>query len=99
MKSHVLGRRVRRFCSPRRRHFLTVEALTLIKANKAQQLHVSATDLDISVSSGHPCSVVKEGWLAVPAKQVHETARRGRYFVLFVFDFETRCVQIAGIVH
>jgi DNA polymerase III subunit beta len=47
----------------------------LIEANKTQQLHVSATDLDISVSSDHPCTVVKEGRLAVPAKQLYEIVK------------------------
>ena len=29
----------------------------LLEATKADQLHVSATDLDISVASEHPCEV------------------------------------------
>jgi DNA polymerase-3 subunit beta len=42
---------------------------------KAQQLDVSATDLDISVSSDHSYEVVKEGELAVPAKHLHEIVK------------------------
>ncbi len=47
----------------------------LLEATKADQLHVSATDLDISVSSDHPCEVLKEGKVAVPAKQLYEIVK------------------------
>ncbi len=47
----------------------------LLEAKKGNLLHVSATDLDLSVSSEHPCEVVKEGALAVPAKQLFEIVR------------------------
>ena len=40
----------------------------LLEAAKGDVLHVSATDLDISVSSEHGCEVLKEGRVAVPAK-------------------------------
>ena len=47
----------------------------LLEATKGDQLHVSATDLDISVSSDHACEVAKEGKVAVPAKQLFEIVR------------------------
>jgi len=47
----------------------------LLEATKADQLHVSATDLDISVASEHPCEVLKEGKVAVPAKQLYEIVK------------------------
>jgi DNA polymerase-3 subunit beta len=47
----------------------------LLEARKGNVLHVSATDLDLSVSSEHPCEVAKEGALAVPAKNLYEIVR------------------------
>ena len=47
----------------------------LLEAKKGNVLHVSATDLDLSVSSEHPCEVAKEGALAVPAKHLFEIVR------------------------
>lgn len=47
----------------------------LLEAKKGGVLHVSATDLDLSVSSEHPCEVAREGALAVPAKQLFEIVR------------------------
>jgi DNA polymerase-3 subunit beta len=47
----------------------------LLEAAKDDQLHVSATDLDISVSSEHACEVLKEGKVAVPAKQLYEIVK------------------------
>ena len=47
----------------------------LLEARKGNVLHVSATDLDLSVSSEHPCEVAKEGALAVPAKHLFEIVR------------------------
>jgi DNA polymerase III subunit beta len=47
----------------------------LIEAKKGNVLHVSATDLDLSVSSEHPCEVAREGALAVPAKHLFEIVR------------------------
>jgi len=47
----------------------------LLEAKKGDVLHVSATDLDLSVSSEHPCEVLKEGALAVPAKHLFEIVR------------------------
>lgn len=47
----------------------------LLEAKKGNVLHVSATDLDLSVSSEHPCEVTKEGALAVPAKHLFEIVR------------------------
>jgi DNA polymerase III subunit beta len=47
----------------------------LLEAAKGDELHVSATDLDISVSSEHKCEVLKEGKVAVPAKQLYEIVK------------------------
>ena len=47
----------------------------LIEARGAKALHISATDLDVSISSEHECEVVKEGALAVSAKHLYEIVR------------------------
>lgn len=47
----------------------------LLEAKGANTLHVSATDLDVSISSEHECTVVKEGALAVSAKHLYEIVR------------------------
>jgi len=47
----------------------------LLEARKGTELHVSATDLDLSVSSDHACEVLKEGALAVSAKHLYEIVR------------------------
>ncbi len=47
----------------------------LLEARKAGQLVVSATDLDLSVSSEHGCEVLKEGALAVSARPLYEIVR------------------------
>ncbi len=47
----------------------------LLEAKKGDQLHVSATDLDVAVSGEHPCEVLKEGALAVSAKHLYEIVK------------------------
>ncbi len=47
----------------------------LLEAKKGTELHVSATDLDLAVSSEHACEVLKEGALAVSAKHLYEIVR------------------------
>ncbi len=47
----------------------------LLEARKGAELHVSATDLDLSVSSEHRCEVLDDGALAVTAKHLYEIAR------------------------
>jgi len=47
----------------------------LLEAAKGDVLHVSATDLDVSVTSAHACEVLKEGKVAVPAKQLFEIVK------------------------
>jgi DNA polymerase-3 subunit beta len=47
----------------------------LLEAKKGGVLHVSATDLDLSVSSEHPCELLKEGAVAVSAKHLYEIVR------------------------
>jgi hypothetical protein len=49
----------------------------LIEARKAGQLVVSATDLDLAVSSEHACEVLKEGSLAVSARHLYRRRSRG----------------------
>src|SRR5512140_2264215 len=47
----------------------------LLEAKKGGQLIVSATDLDLAVSSEHGCEVLKEGAVAVSARHLYEIAR------------------------
>lgn len=47
----------------------------LIEAKKDGQLVVSATDLDLAVSSEHACEVLKEGAVAVSARHLYEIVR------------------------
>jgi len=47
----------------------------LLEARKAGQVIVSATDLDLAISSEHACEVVKEGALAVSARHLYEIVR------------------------
>jgi DNA polymerase-3 subunit beta len=47
----------------------------LLEARKAGQLVVSATDLDLAVSSEHACEVLKEGQLAVSARHLYDIVR------------------------
>ncbi len=47
----------------------------LLEAKKAGQLVVSATDLDLAVSSEHACEVVKEGALAVSARHLYDIVK------------------------
>ncbi|HET6439317.1 MAG TPA: DNA polymerase III subunit beta [Anaeromyxobacter sp.] len=47
----------------------------LIEARKAGLLVVSATDLDLAISSEHACEVLKEGSLAVSARHLYEIVR------------------------
>jgi DNA polymerase-3 subunit beta len=47
----------------------------LLEAKGTDKLHLSATDLDIAISSDHPCEISKEGALAVSAKHLYEIAR------------------------
>jgi DNA polymerase-3 subunit beta len=47
----------------------------LLEAKGKNALHISATDLDVSISSEHECEVAKEGAVAVPAKHLYEIVR------------------------
>lgn len=47
----------------------------LLEAKKGGGLVVSATDLDIAVSSEHPCEVVEEGAVAVSARHLYDIVR------------------------
>ena len=47
----------------------------LLEAKKDGKLQVSATDLDLSVSSVHDAEVSKEGTVAVPAKSLYDIVR------------------------
>ena len=47
----------------------------LLEARKSGELHLSATDLDIAVSGDHACEVLKDGAVAVPARQLYEIVK------------------------
>ena len=47
----------------------------LLEAKKGTELVVSATDLDLAVSSEHACEVLKEGAVAVSARHLYEIVR------------------------
>jgi DNA polymerase-3 subunit beta len=47
----------------------------LLEARKGGELHVSATDLDISVSGDHACEVLREGGVAVSARHLYEIVK------------------------
>lgn len=47
----------------------------LLEAKNGTELHVSSTDLDLAVSSEHNCEVLKDGALAVPAKNLFEIVK------------------------
>lgn len=47
----------------------------LLEAKNGTELHVSATDLDLAVSSEHRCEVLKDGAVAVSAKHLYEIVR------------------------
>jgi DNA polymerase-3 subunit beta len=47
----------------------------LLEARKGGELVVSATDLDLAVSSEHTCEVLKEGAVAVSARHLYDIVR------------------------
>jgi DNA polymerase III subunit beta len=47
----------------------------LLEAKKPGTLHVSATDLDVSVSGEHPCEVSREGSVAVSARHLYDIVK------------------------
>jgi DNA polymerase-3 subunit beta len=47
----------------------------LLEARKGNELVVSATDLDLAVSSEHPCEVLKDGALAVSARHLYDIVK------------------------
>jgi DNA polymerase-3 subunit beta len=54
---------------------MPILAHVLIEAKKGDELHLSATDLDVSVSTQQKCEVLKEGALTVGAKHLYEIVR------------------------
>ena len=58
-----------------RKSTMPILSHVLLEAVKGDLLRVSATDLDLSVSSDHACEVLKEGRVAVPAKQLFEIVK------------------------
>jgi DNA polymerase-3 subunit beta len=58
-----------------RKSTMPILSHVLLEAKKGNELHISATDLDLSVSSQHACEVSKEGGLAVSAKHLYEIVR------------------------
>jgi len=47
----------------------------LLEAKKGGTLHVSATDLDVSVSGEQPCEVLREGAVAVSARHLYDIVK------------------------
>jgi len=47
----------------------------LLEARKGGALHVSATDLDVSVSGEHACEVLREGAVAVSARHFYDIVK------------------------
>jgi DNA polymerase-3 subunit beta len=47
----------------------------LLEARKGGTLHVSATDLDVSVSAEHACEVLREGAVAVSARHLYDIVK------------------------
>jgi DNA polymerase III subunit beta len=58
-----------------RKSTMPILSHVLIEARKSGQLIVSATDLDLAVSSEHACEVVRDGSLAVSARHLYEIVR------------------------
>ena len=58
-----------------RKSTMPILSHVLLEAKKSNELQISATDLDLSVSSTHACEVGKEGALAVSAKHLYEIVR------------------------
>jgi DNA polymerase III subunit beta len=58
-----------------RKSTMPILSQVLLEAKKGTDLIVSATDLDLAVSSEHRCEVLKEGALAVSAKHLYEIVR------------------------
>jgi DNA polymerase-3 subunit beta len=47
----------------------------LLEAKKGGKLHLSATDLDVSISAEHDCEVLREGSVAVSARHLYDIVR------------------------
>jgi len=58
-----------------RKSTMPILSHVLLEARKGNELQISATDLDLSVSSTHTCEVAREGAVAVPAKHLYEIVR------------------------
>jgi DNA polymerase-3 subunit beta len=58
-----------------RKSTMPILSHVLVEAEPTGQLRLSATDLDISVSSDHSCEVLAGGKVAVPAKQLYEIVK------------------------
>jgi DNA polymerase III subunit beta len=58
-----------------RKSTMPILSHVLLEAKKGTELIVSATDLDLAVSSEHRCEVLKDGAVAVSAKHLYEIVR------------------------
>ena len=58
-----------------RKSTMPILSHVLLEARKGNELQLSATDLDLSVSSTHTCELAREGAVAVPAKYLYEIVR------------------------
>jgi DNA polymerase-3 subunit beta len=58
-----------------RKSTMPILSHVLLEVKKGNELHLSATDLDLSVTSQHACEAGKDGALAVSAKHLYEIIR------------------------
>ncbi len=70
--AHALGRSLG---IVERKSTMPILSHVLLEATAGGELRLSATDLDVSVSSVHPCEVASAGELAVSAKHLHDIVR------------------------
>jgi len=54
---------------------MPIRSLVLLEARKTNELAVSATDLDISISGVHPAEVVREGAVTVSARHLFDIVK------------------------
>jgi DNA polymerase-3 subunit beta len=58
-----------------RKSTMPILSHVLLEARNGNELHISATDLDLSVTSQHACEAGKDGAVAVSAKHLYEIVR------------------------
>ena len=58
-----------------RKSTMPILSHVLLEVRKGNELHISATDLDLSVTSQHACEAGKDGAVAVSAKHLYEIVK------------------------